>query len=151
MKRDLPLLPQPTPGRPRVWPLRVLLNAIFYMVRNGCTWRDVPHDLPPWTTVYTQFWRWRRDGTWEALHAVLVKAVRVAEGREPQPAAAVIDSQSVKTRGVDVNKQVSGRKRHLVVDTLGLLLLVVVQSAGILASTGGKQCRPDTAPARPAD
>jgi len=141
----LPVLPATTTGRPRVWPLRVMLNAIFYIVRNGCTWRDLPHDLPPWQTVYTQLRRWRCDGTWASLNAALVKAVRLAEGREAQPSAAVIDSQSVKTReggearGVDVYKQISGRKRHLVVDTLGLLLLVVVHSAGIPDSTGGKQ------------
>jgi putative transposase len=140
-----PLLPQATTGRPRVWPLRVMLNAIFYIVRNGCTWRDLPHDLPPWKTVYTQFWRWREDGTWKALNAALVKAVRQAAGREAQPSAAVIDSQSVKTReggeerGVDVYKQIAGRKRHLVVDTLGLLLWVKVHSAGTPDGTGGKQ------------
>lgn len=140
-----PLLPVVTCGRPRRWPLRVMLNAIFYMVRNGCPWRNLPHDLPPWQTVYTQLRRWRKDGTWEALNAALVKAMRQAAGREEAPSAAVIDSQSVKTReggdarGVDVYKQISGRKRHLVVDTLGLLLLVVVHSAGIPDSTGGKQ------------
>ena len=115
------------------------------MVRNGCTWRDLPHDLPPWKTVYTQFWRWRRDGTWEALNAALVRAAGQAEGRAAQPLAGVIDSQSGKTRaggearGVDVYKQISGGKRRLVLDTLGLLLLVVVHSGGIPDSTGVKQ------------
>jgi putative transposase len=141
----LPLLPQATTGRPREWPLRLLLNAIFYIVRSGCAWRLLPNDLPPWKTAYTQFWRWRNDGTWQALNAALVVAVRQQVGREARPSAAVIDSQSVKSReggearGVDVYKQISGRKRHVVVDSLGLLLLVVVHSAGIPDSTGGKQ------------
>jgi putative transposase len=140
-----PLLPVATTGRPRVWPLREMANALFYIVRNGCTWRDLPHDLPPWQTVYTQFRRWRLAGTWAAMNQALVPAVRQAAGREADPSAAVIDSQSVKTReggdarGVDVYKQISGRKRHLVVDTLGLLLLVVVHAASVPESTGGKQ------------
>jgi putative transposase len=140
-----PLLPVATSGRPRVWPLRVMVNAIFYMVRQGCTWRDLPHDLPPWQTVYTQFRRWRQAGTWTALNGALVQGVRRAAGREAQPSGAVIDSQSIKTReggeerGVDVYKQISGRKRHLVVDTLGLVRLVVVHAASIPESTGGKQ------------
>ena len=139
-----PLSPQPTEGRPRVWPLREILNAIFYIVRSGCAWRLLPHDLPPWKTVYSQFWRWRNDGTWEKLNAALVELVRQQEGHAPQPSAAVIDSQSVKSAeggdavGVDVHKQTHGRKRHIIVDTLGLLLLVVVHSASIPDGTGGK-------------
>jgi putative transposase len=138
------LLPHPTGGRPRKWPVIEILNAIFYIVRSGCAWRMLPHDMPPWKTVYTQFRRWRNDGTWEAINAALVKTMRKQAGREEQPSAAVIDSQSVKTleggeaRGVDVHKQVSGRKRHIIVDTLGLLLLVVVHSAGIPDGNGGK-------------
>ena len=140
-----PLLPQPTEGRPRIWPVREILNAICYIVRSGCAWRLLPHDLPPWKTVYTQFRRWRNAGLWEQLNAALVAQVRQQEGRWPQPSAAVIDSQSVKSAeggeglGVDVHKQTHGRKRHIVVDTLGLLLLVVVHSASVPDGNGGKQ------------
>lgn len=140
-----PLLPQPTGGRPRVWPQREILNALFYLVQSGCAWRLLPHDLPPWKTVYSQFWRWRNDGLWEKLNAALVEIVRRREGRDPHPSAAIIDSQSLKSAeggealGVDVYKQTHGRKRHIVVDTLGLLLLVVVHGAGIPDGNGGKQ------------
>src|SRR5215212_8521430 len=79
-----PLLPAAKGGRPRRWPVRVMVNAIFYIVRQGCTWRDLPHDLPPWQTVYSQFRRWRLAGTWTELNGALVRAVRQASGREPQ-------------------------------------------------------------------
>lgn len=131
-------------GRPRTWTYREIVNAIFYLVRSGEAWRLLPHDFPPWQTVYGYYWRWRNSGLWERLNAALVPAVRQQAGRPPHPSAAIMDSQSVKTseggeeRGADVHKQVNGRKRHIVVDVLGLLLLVVVHSAGVPDSTGGK-------------
>jgi putative transposase len=144
-QRIQPYLPAPkSGGRPRVHTLREILNAIFYIVRSGCTWRMLPHDLPPWKTVYHYFRLWRKDGTWERINSALRVEVRVATGREPEPSAAVIDSQSVKTtetpgvRGYDAGKKVNGRKRHLLVDTLGLVLMVVVHAANIQDRDGAR-------------
>lgn len=122
-------------GRPIVYDRRRIVNAILYVIRSGCQWRLLPKDFPPWKTVYQIFYRWRLSGVWEKVHDALRVKVRQQDGRKPQPTAAVIDSQSVKTtevggpKGYDAGKQVNGRKRHLIVDTLGLLLAVIVHSA----------------------
>jgi putative transposase len=150
-----PLVAMPSRrGRPRLHPLRRILNAIFYVVRSGCAWRLLPRDLPPWKTVFHYFRTWRLDGTWERLHTALRERLRVRLGRDPQPSAGIIDSQSVKTtgvggvRGYDGGKQVKGRKRHLLVDTEGLVLTVSVHSAGIMDRDGVKLLLPETIQAR---
>ena len=84
-------------GRPEVYPKREILNGIFYLLRTGCAWRLLPHDLPPWRIVYYYFWQWRKDGTWQVMHDLLRGDVRVAAGKRRQPSAGVLDSQSVKT------------------------------------------------------
>jgi putative transposase len=92
------LVPEAKPGgRPETYPKREILNGIFYIVRGGCAWRLMPHDLPPWQIVYQYFWRWRRDGTWQRMHDLLRGDVRVAAGKRRQPSAGILDSQSVKT------------------------------------------------------
>jgi putative transposase len=135
--------PRATFGRPQKWEKWQIINGILYVNRTGCQWRMLPVNFPPWRTVYYYYWRWKGDGLWEQINEVLVKQVRKKTGRNEQPSTAVIDSQSVKTseggekRGVDVHKQTPGRKRHLIVDVLGLVLLVMVHSASIQDGAGG--------------
>jgi len=140
-----PLLPPaPGGGRHRTVKLREIVNAILYVDKNGCAWRALPHDFPPEGTVRHYFHAWRRAGVWEQILDVLRQQVRRQEGRENEPTAAIIDSQSVKgsrtsgLRGYDAGKKVTGTKRHLLVDTLGLLLCVVVHAANIQDRDGAK-------------
>lgn len=124
-------------GRPVDHDRRELVNAIFYVVRSGCAWRLLPNDFPPWQTVYGYFRCWSQDWTWTFIHDTLRDWLRKTEGRNVAPTAAIVDSQSVKTadqageRGYDAGKKVNGRKRHIAVDTLGLLLAIVITTAAV--------------------
>jgi putative transposase len=133
-------------GRPRTHPLRRILDAIFYLVRTGCAWRYLPNDFPPWQTVFYHFRRMRLKGTWHRLYSALHRAERERVGRNPDPSAAIVDSQSVKTVeesactcGYDVHKSVKGRKRHLLVDTLGLPMSVSVTPADLHDTQGARR------------
>ena len=122
-----PMLPAARPGgRPRTTNLRAVINAIFYLLRTGCQWRLLPHEFPAWGTVYHYFRTWEAAGVWVELHRTIYEQVRVAAGRAACPSVVIMDAQSVKTterggtRGFDAHKRVRGRKRHILVDTLGL-------------------------------
>src|SRR5512141_1131395 len=124
-------------GRPVELSRRRLLEAIFYVVRSGCAWRLLPHDFGPWQTVYGYFRTWSQDWTWTFIHDVLRDCVRKTEGRAVAPTAVIVDSQSVKTpdqageRGYDAGKKISGRKRHVAVDCLGLILFMTITPASV--------------------
>ncbi|MEW2219368.1 IS5 family transposase [Streptomyces sp. NPDC006990] len=146
-----PLLPPPrtgpNAGRPEKHPRRRLVEAILYVTRTGCPWRYLPKDFPPWETVYWYFTRWHDDGTATRLHDALRRKVRTREGREPEPSAGLLDSQSVQntdtvptsTSGYDAGKRTRGRKRFIVTDTLGLLLVILVTSASLQDRNGGRR------------
>ena len=130
-------------GRPRGWPLREIVNGIFYVMRSGCPWRQLPKDLPPWSTVYRWFAAWRDACLFEKINHALVITDRERVGREASPLAAIIDSQSIKTteaggpRGYDAGKKINGRKRHALVDTDGRGLLIEPHPASIQDRDGG--------------
>lgn len=139
-----PHLPEArTTGRPRTWPMREIVNGIFYVMRAGCTWRLLPSDFPPWETIYRWFAALRDDGRFEAINHALVMADRERVGRAASPTGAIIDSQSVKTteaggpRGYDAGKKINGRKRHALVDTDGRGLMIEPHPASIQDRDGG--------------
>jgi transposase len=140
-----PHLPPPARrGRPRERSLRSVVDAIFYIAQSCCQWRLLPKEFPPFTTVQYYFYRWREDGTWLSINHELVMLAREREGREASPSAGVIDSQSAKTteaggpRGYDAAKKINGRKRHLLVDTMGLLIAAIVHRADIQDRDGAR-------------
>jgi len=134
-------------GRPPEHDLREIMNAILYVDRTGVQWRYLPHDFPPWETVYGYFAKWQKAGIFAQLNGLLRELVRQKEGRNAEPSACVIDAQSVKTstsvpaasQGIDAGKKIVGRKRSIVIDTIGLLLAVLVTAASVQDSVAGAQ------------
>lgn len=133
-------------NRKRKYSLRLILNALLYVTKSGCQWRLLPNDLPPWPICYYYFWKWRNQGIWEKLNKALVERRRLKAKREASPSVGIIDSQSVKcsewgviNKGFDGHKKIQGRKRHIIVDTLGLVLVVFVGAANRHDSRAARQ------------
>ncbi|MFD0684320.1 IS5 family transposase [Actinomadura fibrosa] len=143
-------------GRPPEHDLRVLMDAILYVDRTGIPWRYLPHDYPPWASVYSYFAAWQKDGVFTQLNGLLRRLVR-QQGRDTEPSACIIDSQSVKTattvpattQGIDAAKKIVGRKRSIITDTLGLLMAVLVTAASVQDAPAGMQLLTSTAAAHP--
>jgi transposase len=133
------------PCRPVTHSRRRIVDAILYVARTGCAWRQLPHDFPSWKTVYWYFTRWNSNGTLDHLHNALREKVRIAEGRNAEPTAGIVDAQSIRgadtvgkeSRGYDAGKKINGRKRSIVVDTIGMLLIAVVTAANVQDRDGG--------------
>jgi putative transposase len=143
LKANLPA--SKLPGRLRTHSLRDIFDAIFYVLKSGCPWRLLPHDFPPWSTVYYHFRKFRLSGVWGLIYRALRSAERKRVGKNPNPSAAIMDSQSIKTteegaqsNGYDAHKNIKGRKRHLLVDTLGLPLSVYVTPANVQDRVGAR-------------
>jgi transposase len=141
-----PMVPVKPGGRPAKHPRRRIVEAILYLNRTGCSWRQLPHDFPPWDTVYWYFKRWNTEGTTDRIHDALRDAARDAAGRDPMASAGIVDAQSVQgadtvgsdSRGYDAGKKTNGRKRHVVTDTVGLLVVVLVTAASLQDRDGGR-------------
>jgi transposase len=141
-----PMVPVKPGGRPAIHPRRRIVEAILYVTRTGCAWRALPHDFPPWATVYWYAKRWTAEGSTDRIHHALRAAARDAAGRDPLASAGIVDAQAVggadtvgrDSRGYDAGKKVSGRRRHVVVDTIGLLVAVLVTAASLQDRDGGR-------------
>ena len=140
----MPVRDQSRGGAPRKYGDRLVLDAIFFVLRSGCQWRMIPRDLLPWDAACRWYRAWIADGTWDRVHDALRDQVRIRQGRDPAPPAGVLDAQSIlageggQDRGYDAGKRTRGRKRHLVTGTPGLLLIVMVTSASVQDRHGGK-------------